>query len=160
MLLDKASCGAFVVTYFQTNLQLRTDLIEILFYLIFTNKKNIMNVEDISEYCLSKNGTSEDFPFDEETLVFKVMGKMFALIPLERIPFQINLKCDPELTVELRERYEAVQPGYHMNKSHWNTILIDGSLRKDLILEWIDLSYGLVVSGLKKSEKEKLMKQA
>ncbi len=117
-----------------------------------------MNVEDISEYCLSKKGTSEDFPFDEETLVFKVMGKMFALIPLERIPFQINLKCDPELTVELRERYEAVQPGYHMNKNHWNTILIDGSLRKDLILEWIDLSYDLVVKGLKKSEREKLQK--
>ena len=119
-----------------------------------------MNVEEFSEYCLSKKGTSEDFPFDEETLVFKVMGKMFALIPLERIPFQINLKCDPELAVEFRERYEAVQPGYHMNKNNWNTILIDGSLRKDLILEWIDLSYNLVVSGLKKSEKEKLMKRA
>ncbi len=116
-----------------------------------------MNVEDISEYCLSKKGTSEDFPFDEETLVFKVMGKMFALIPLERIPLQVNLKCDPELAVELRERYGAVQPGYHMNKNHWNTILIDGSLRKDLILAWIDLSYDLVVKGLKKSEKEKLM---
>ena len=117
-----------------------------------------MNIEDISEYCLSKKGTSEDFPFDEETLVFKVIGKMFALIPLERIPFQINLKCDPELAVELRERYEAVQPGYHMNKNHWNTILIDGSLRKDLILEWIDLSYDLVVKGLKKSERGKLQK--
>jgi len=117
-----------------------------------------MNVEEITEYCLSKNGTSEDFPFDEETLVFKVMGKMFALIPLERIPLQINLKCDPELAVELRERYQAVQPGFHMNKNHWNTILIDGNLRRDLILDWIDLSYDLVVKGLKKSEKEKLQK--
>ena len=117
-----------------------------------------MDVEQISEYCLSKKGTSEDFPFDEETLVFKVMGKMFALIPLERIPLQINLKCNPDLVIELRERYEAVQPGYHMNKNHWNTVLIDGSLSKDLILEWIDKSYDLVVSGLKKSEKEKLMR--
>ena len=117
-----------------------------------------MDVEQISEYCLSKKGTSEDFPFDEETLVFKVMGKMFALIPLERIPLQINLKCNPDLVIELRERYDAVQPGYHMNKNHWNTILIDGRLRKDLILEWIDKSYDLVVSGLKKSDKEKLMR--
>lgn len=117
-----------------------------------------MNIEDISEYCLGKKGTSEDFPFDEETLVFKVMGKMFALIPLERIPLQINLKCKHDLVIELRERYEAVQPAYHMNKSHWNTVLIDGSLRQDLILEWIDQSYELVVEGLKKSEQEKLKK--
>ncbi|MCH7722958.1 MAG: MmcQ/YjbR family DNA-binding protein [Bacteroidetes bacterium] len=113
-----------------------------------------MNVEDISEYCLSKKGTSEDFPFDEETLVFKVMGKMFALIPLERIPLQINLKCEPELAVELRERYEAVQPGFHMNKNHWNTIWVDGTLRNELIYKWIDDSYNLVVKGLRKTEKE------
>ncbi len=113
-----------------------------------------MNVEDISEYCLSKKGTSEDFPFDEETLVFKVMGKMFALIPLERIPLQINLKCEPELAVELRERYEAVQPGFHMNKNHWNTIWVDGTLRNELIYKWINDSYNLVVRGLRKTEKE------
>ncbi len=113
-----------------------------------------MNVEDISEYCLSKKGVEEDFPFDEETLVFKVMGKMFALIPLERIPLQINLKCEPELAVELRERYEAVQPGYHMNKKHWNTICVDGTLRNELIYKWIDDSYNLVVKGLRKTEKE------
>ena len=115
-----------------------------------------MNVEDINEYCLSKKGASEDFPFDEETLVFKVMGKMFALIPLERIPLQINLKCEPELAVELRERYEAVRPGFHMNKKHWNTILVDGSLRNELIYRWIDDSYNLVLKGLRKTEKEKL----
>ena len=115
-----------------------------------------MNVEDISEYCLIKMGVTEDFPFDEETLVFKVMGKMFALIPLERIPLQINLKCEPELAVELRERYEAVQPGYHMNKKHWNTILVDGTLRNELIYRWIDDSYNLVVKVLRKTEKEKL----
>ena len=113
-----------------------------------------MNVEDIGEYCLSKKCTLEDFPFDEKTLVFKVMGKMFTLISLERIPLQINLKCDPELAVELRERYEAVQHGYHMNKNNWNNIFINGSLHKDLILEWIDLSYDLVVKGIKKSEKK------
>jgi len=115
-----------------------------------------MNVEDINEYCLSKKGASEDFPFDEETLVFKVMGKMFALIPLERIPLQINLKCEPELAVELRERYEAVRPGFHMNKKHWNTIWVDGSLRNELIYRWIDDSYNLVLKGLRKTEKEKL----
>lgn len=113
-----------------------------------------MNIEDISEYCLSKKGASEDFPFDEETLVFKVMAKMFALIPLERIPLQINLKCEPELAVELREWYEAVRSGFHMNKKHWNTIWVDGSLRDELIYRWIDDSYNLVVKGLRKTEVE------
>jgi len=116
-----------------------------------------MNVEEISEYCNSKKGVTEEFPFDEETLVFKVMGKMFALIPLERIPFQINLKCDPEQAIELREIYSSVQPGYHMNKQHWNTIMIDGRLKKNLVLEWIDHSYDLVVEGLKKSDRVKLL---
>jgi predicted DNA-binding protein (MmcQ/YjbR family) len=116
----------------------------------------VLYIEELSEYCLSKRGTADGFPFDEETLVFKVMGKIFALVPLERIPLQINLKCDPELAIELRERYEAVQPGYHMNKKHWNTISVDGTIHKKLILEWIDHSYKLVVSGLKKSDKEKL----
>lgn len=119
----------------------------------------IMNVEDISEYCLRKKGVVEDFPFDEETLVFKVAGKMFALIPLERVPLQINLKCDPEQVVELREKYDAVQPGYHMNKDHWNTVIIDGRLKSNLIFEWIDNSYGLVVKGLKKADREKLLKK-
>ena len=115
-----------------------------------------MNIEAIREYCLKKNGVTEEFPFNKETLVFKVMGKMFAVIPLEKIPLQMNLKCNPELVVELRERYSAVRPGYHMNKKHWNTIFIDGSLRKELLLKWIDHSYDLVVSGLKKSDKAKL----
>lgn len=116
-----------------------------------------MNIEDISEYCLAKKGVIEDFPFDEETLVYKIMGKMFALIPLERIPLQINLKCDPELAIELREKYEAVQPGYHMSKKHWITVLIDGTLRDKLLFKWIDLSYDLVVAGLRKSDKNKLL---
>ena len=115
-----------------------------------------MNVEDISEYCLSKKGVAEEFPFDEETLVFKVMGKIFALVPLERIPLQINLKFDPEFAEELRGLYEVFQPGYHMNKKHWNTILVDGTLRNELIYRWIDDSYNLVVKGLRKIVKEKL----
>ena len=115
-----------------------------------------MNIEEIREYCLSKRGVTEDFPFDEETLVLKVLGKMFALISLKKIPLQINLKCDPEQAVELREKYESVLPGYHMNKKHWNTIIVDGTLRNKLIFRWIDDSYNLAVKGLGKTEKEKL----
>lgn len=115
-----------------------------------------MNIEQIREYCLKKKGVTEEFPFDEETLVYKVAGKIFLLASLESIPLQINLKCDPEKAVELREEYEAVQPGYHMNKKHWNTIIIDGSVSTKKILEWIDDSYQLVMAGLKKSELKKL----
>lgn len=115
-----------------------------------------MNIEQIREYCLKKRGVTEEFPFDEETLVFKVMGKIFLLASLESIPLQINLKCNPENAVEIREEYEAVQPGYHMNKKHWNTISIDGSVPAKKIFEWIDNSYRLVVAGLKKSDIKKL----
>ena len=115
-----------------------------------------MNIEVIRSYCLKKRGVTEEFPFNEETIVYKVMGKMFVLIPLERIPLQLNLKCDPEIIEELRERYSSVQPGYYMNKKYWNTIFVDGSLRDELILKWIDNSYDLVVAGLKKADKEKL----
>lgn len=115
-----------------------------------------MNIENITDYCLSKTGAIEDFPFDAETLVFKVGGKMFALIPLEKIPLQINLKCDPEKAVELREEYENIQPGWHMSKSYWNTITVDGNIRWINLKEWIDHSYDEVVKGLSKKEKEKL----
>ncbi|MEM6541016.1 MAG: MmcQ/YjbR family DNA-binding protein [Bacteroidota bacterium] len=82
-----------------------------------------MNVEALREYCLVKKGVSETFPFDGDTLVFKVMDKMYALLPLERQPTQLNLKCDPDRAIELRETYDgAILPGYHMNKKHWNTI--------------------------------------
>ena len=118
-----------------------------------------MNIEQIREYCLKKKGVTEELPFDEETLVFKVMGKMFLLVPLEKVPLQINLKCDPEKAVELREQFESVQPGYHMSKKHWNTVIIDGSIPKKELFEWIDDSYELVVSGLKKSDIQKLMDQ-
>lgn len=115
-----------------------------------------MNIENITNYCLSKKGAMEDFPFDEETLVIKVGGKMFALIPLEKMPLQINLKCDPEKAIELREQYEYVQPGWHMNKKYWNTVIVDGNIRWSDLKEWIDHSYDEVVKGLPKKEKDKL----
>ncbi len=115
-----------------------------------------MNIEEITEYCSKKKGVTQKFPFDEETLVLKVMGKIFLLASLEKIPLQINIKCSPEEAVELREKYEAVIPGYHMNKKHWNTVIVDNTIPPKNILSWIDNSYNLVVNGLKKFEKEEL----
>ena len=106
-----------------------------------------MNIEDFRNYCLIKPGITEDFPFDETTLVFKVFGKIFALTDLEDV-FSINLKCDPERALILREQYTCITPGYHMNKKHWNTILIDGSVDDSLLFELIDHSYDLVVASL------------
>lgn len=108
-----------------------------------------MNIEELREYCLSKKGTSESFPFDEVTLVFKVMDKMFALTSLDR-ELSVNLKCDPEEAIALREEYSAVLPGFHMSKKHWNTVLIDDSISQKLIEKWIDNSYNLVVKSLTK----------
>lgn len=109
-----------------------------------------MNVEVFREYCISKKGVTEEFPFDESTLVFKVMGKMFALIPLERQPSQANLKCDPERAIALRESYEgSITAGYHMSKIHWNTLHLT-NLPPELTIELIDHSYELVVSKLPK----------
>lgn len=115
-----------------------------------------MNIETLREYCLSKPGASESFPFGEETLVFKVGGKAFALLALTRQPFSVNLKCDPEKAIQLREEYEAVQPGYHMNKTHWNTVIVNGSIRGSLIQEWVDDSYDLVKNSLPKALREQL----
>ena len=106
-----------------------------------------MNIENFREYCIAKKGVAEEFPFGGSTLVFKVMGKMFALTDLEG-EFFINLKCDPDLAVELREKYPAVQPGYHMNKKYWNTVYVDGSISSKLIFEWIDHSYKLIIDQL------------
>lgn len=114
-----------------------------------------MNIESYRTYCLGKKGVTEEFPFDETTLVLKVMGKVFALTNINGFS-SINLKCDPETAVELREKYAAVQPGYHMNKKHWNTVLIDGSIPDKLLRQWIDESYQLVVSGLTKTQKTAL----
>lgn len=113
-----------------------------------------MNIEEFREYCLAKPATTESFPFDETTLVFKVAGKMFALTDVEP-PFSINLKCDPEMAVELREIYPNVRPGYHMNKQHWNTIDVDGNIPDKIIMEWIDNSYDLIVKSLTKALRAK-----
>jgi len=113
-----------------------------------------MDIEFFREYCLAKKGVTEEFPFDENTLVFKVMGKIFALTNLEKSNFTINLKCEPEKAILLREQYEAVQPGYHMSKKHWNTIYAE-NIADNLLKQWIDNSYRLVVAGLpKKLQKE------
>ena len=115
-----------------------------------------MNVEVFREYCITKKGVTEEFPFDENTLVFKVMGKMFALVPLERLPTQANLKCDPEKALVLRESYNGlITAGYHMSKIHWNTLYLT-NLAPDLIFKLIDHSYELVVSKLPKKTKLQL----
>ncbi len=114
-----------------------------------------MNIEELREYCLSRKGTTESFPFDETTLVFKVMNKMFAVTSLEQ-ELSISIKCDPELAINLREQYPTVRPAWHFNKKHWNNVLIDGSVDVSLIREWIDHSYGLIVSKLPKKDKKVL----
>lgn len=114
-----------------------------------------MNIEELREYCLSLKGVTEEFPFGESVLVFKVAGKMFCLTNLDE-KFSIAVKNDPEKNVELREEYPAIKPGYHMNKKHWNTIEIDGSISDDMLKNLIDESYDLVVMNLKKSERQGL----
>jgi predicted DNA-binding protein (MmcQ/YjbR family) len=116
-----------------------------------------MDLEKIRSYCLRKKGVTESLPFDEETPVYKVMGKMFLLSNLTP-PVSINIKCDPEIAVELREKYDAVSSGYHMSKLHWNIVILDGSIPDKYIYEWIDLSYELVVKRLAKKERESLIK--
>lgn len=111
-----------------------------------------MNLEYFRTYCLSKKGVTEELPFGPDTLVYKVMGKVFALTGIDNFT-SVNLKSDPEIAIELRERFDAVQPGYHMNKKHWNTVLIDGSVPDNLLKTWIDHSYELVASGLTKKQK-------
>lgn len=117
-----------------------------------------MNIEEFRLYCIEKKGVTEEFPFDEHTLVFKVMGKMFALVPLERIPSQVNLKCDPERAISLREEYDGlVTPGYHMSKVHWNTLFLE-QLPPKLIMQLTDHSYDLVVSRFTKKLREEFHK--
>lgn len=118
-----------------------------------------MNIEELRDYCLSKKGVTEEFPFDEHTLVFKVMGKMFALSGLERVPPQVNLKCDPERSVQLREEYDGIiYGGYHMNKLLWNTIEFS-NLPLDFMKELIDHSYDLVVAKMPKKVQKELESQ-
>jgi predicted DNA-binding protein (MmcQ/YjbR family) len=109
-----------------------------------------MDLESFRDYCLAKAGAGESMPFGPDTIVFKVQKKMFALASLEAVPPRVNLKCDPELALELRDRYEEVRPGYHMNKKHWNTIELNGRIPSAEIRQMIDHSYSLVVTQHKK----------
>lgn len=115
-----------------------------------------MNIEYLQNYCLAKPGVEETLPFGPDTLVYKVGGKMFLLTSLDSEEFQFNVKCDPDKAIELREQYDCVQPGYHMNKKHWNTITVDGSVSTALLKEWIDDSYNLVVESLPVKVKSKI----
>lgn len=112
-----------------------------------------MNIEDFRTYCLSRKGVTESFPFGPQTLVFKVMGKLFVLCNVDEFK-SFNAKCDPQRAIDLRERYSGIMPGYHMNKKHWNTILTDGSVPDELMRELVDHSYELVFAGLPKSVRE------
>lgn len=114
-----------------------------------------MNILEDRNYCISFPGVTEEFPFDEKTLVFKVTGKMFTACDVDEFE-SINLKCDPVKAIELREMYPEVAPGYHMNKKHWNTVNMRGDLPDDLVREWIRDSYNLVVANLPKRDREKL----
>ena len=116
----------------------------------------MMNIETFREYCLGKPAATEDTPFGPDNIVFKVEGKMFALAALDEVPPAVNLKCDPDLALELRDRYAQVRPGYHMNKKHWNTVELDGVIPEKEIRKMVDHSYGLVVKSLPKSRREKL----
>jgi predicted DNA-binding protein (MmcQ/YjbR family) len=109
-----------------------------------------MNLEDFREYCLAKPGAIEETPFGPDVLVFKVGGKMFALAALDEVPTTANLKCDPDLALDLRDRYEQVRPGYHMNKKHWNTVEIESGIPDAELRMMIDHSYDLVIKGLPK----------
>ncbi len=115
-----------------------------------------MEVDTFREYCLGKPGACEETPFGDEHLVFKVGGKMFALLGLEDVPPAANLKCDPDRALELRDRYEQVRPGYHMNKKHWNTVEIASGIPEAEVRAMIDHSYELVVAGLPKAARAKL----
>lgn len=114
-----------------------------------------MNIAFFREYCLNKPGTSEDTPFDENTLCFKVGSKIFAIIDIELFE-SVNLKCDPEKAIELREQFDGIVPGYHMNKKHWNTVSFNGSVPDKLILELVDHSYDLIFKSLPKTTRDSI----
>ncbi len=117
-----------------------------------------MNIEELRDYCLQKSHVTEELPFGPDTLVFKVAGKVFLLTGLDRPDFAFNVKCDPEKAIQLRAQYPCVQPGYHMNKTHWNTIQIDGSVSDKIVKTWIDHSYELIFDSLPKKVKLELEK--
>jgi predicted DNA-binding protein (MmcQ/YjbR family) len=115
-----------------------------------------MTPAQLEKLCLSLPGSGAEFPFDEATSVFKVAGKMFALSALRAKPLRVSLKCDPDLAVTLRLNHPAITPGYHLNKRHWNTVLLDGSVPDRLVREMVEDSYDLVVAGLSRRQQEKL----
>ena len=115
-----------------------------------------MNLKELSGHCLSKPGASESYPFGPGALVMKVGGKLFAIIADEAEPLTVSLKCEPEIAVMLRSHYPAVGPGYHLNKKHWNTVTLDGTVPKKEVKEWIDDSYDLVVETLPRKTREQL----
>jgi predicted DNA-binding protein (MmcQ/YjbR family) len=115
-----------------------------------------MNIEELRSHCLNKKGVEETLPFGPETLVYKVMGKVFLLTGLDSQPIEFNVKCEPDKAIELRERFSCVLPGYHMNKKHWNTIVDDGSVSSNQLRQWIDDSYNLIVESLPKKLKAEL----
>jgi predicted DNA-binding protein (MmcQ/YjbR family) len=115
----------------------------------------VMDMETIRKYCLEKKSTTESFPFGESTLVFKVSGKIFLLMSLDSLPLQFNVKCDPEKAEELRESYSSIIPAFHMNKKHWNSVILNGQVNAKLIREMIDESYALVVQSLPLKERKK-----
>ena len=115
-----------------------------------------MNIEEFRDYCLSKKYVTECFPFNETTLVFKVANKIFALSGLEHHPSTVNLKCDPEKSIELRDQYSDIIEGFHMSKIHWNTITIEGGLSNQFIKDLIDHSYEIVVKGMTKKQQKEL----
>ena len=119
-----------------------------------------MNVEILREYCLSKPDVEESFPFGPDVMVFKIGGKIFLLCSLDSEDFSFNVKCDPELAIELRERHDCVQPGYHMNKKHWNTIVVDGAVSTKQLKEWIDHSYEIVSNSVSKKQSKAVKKSA
>lgn len=115
-----------------------------------------MNYEELHAYCMSLKAVTDHFPFDEVTLVLKVQGKMFALIPFDNPETQISLKCDPERAIQLREEYEAIVPAWHFNKKHWNTVMVDPSISEKFLCELINHSYELVVAGLPRKLQQEL----
>lgn len=112
-----------------------------------------MNIETIRDYCLSKPMAEETLPFGPDTLVYKYNGKIFLLMGIDSVPVSFNVKCDPSLAEQLREEYECVQPGYHMNKKHWNTVIVDGSVPAKKLREWIDMSYDLIANSSSRKKK-------
>ena len=115
-----------------------------------------MDATELRRWCLQQAGAIEDFPFGPEHSVFKVAGKMFALSALDRAPLEVSVKCEPELAAQLRHTYPAIRPGYHLNKRHWNTIAIDGSLPDQLVRDLVEDSYALVVSALPQRLREQV----